>query len=243
MTTSPSSPTGARGRVLILQHMATDGAAYLATWLERHGIGFDRFDTAAGQDFPAHLGDWSALAVLGGEMSANDPLPSLRRAESLIREGMAKGRPVIGHCLGGQLMATALGGAVGASPQAEIGWHAIERDDHEVARDWLGDEPAPVVFQWHGEAFTLPAGARRLATNAACPNQAFAIGPHIGMQFHVEVDADKLARWFHATRDQAGPRAVARALDAEPEQAAALLASQQALADRIYARWWSAVPR
>jgi GMP synthase-like glutamine amidotransferase len=229
--------------VLILQHMATDGPAYLATWLECQGIAFDVFDTSAGHDFPASLGGWSALAVLGGEMSANDPLPSLRRAEALIREGVAGGRPVLGHCLGGQLMSTALGGRVGASPQSELGWHAISRLDGDEARAWLGDDAAPIVFQWHGEAFTLPAGAHLLATNDACPNQAFAIGPHIGMQFHVEVDAEKLACWLDNAKHQPGPQAVARALDADPALAAARLAAQQAIADRIYARWWSAAPR
>ena len=222
--------------------MATDGPAYLATWLRRGGIAFDCFDTAAGQDFPERMGDWSALAVLGGEMSVNDPLPSLRRAEALIREAMASDRPVIGHCLGGQLMASALGGRVGASPRAELGWHDIRVDDAPAAGEWFGDALAPTVFQWHGEGFTLPEGAVRLATNDACPNQAFAIGPHLGMQFHVEVDAEKLAAWFGVSTDPVA-REVSQALARDPARAAALLSAQQRLADRLYARWWSAAPR
>lgn len=227
-------------RVLVLQHMATDGPAYLATWLRTRGIAFDVLDAAAGQDFPERLdGRWSALAVLGGEMSVNDPLPSLRRAEALIREADATGVPVIGHCLGGQLLASALGGRVVASPRSELGWRDIEVADVPLARGWLGDAPRATVFQWHGEAFTLPRGAVHLAGNEACPHQAFAIGPHLGMQFHVEVDAEKLASWFGISQDPQARRECA-ALAADPARAEALLAAQQRLADRIYARWWGA---
>jgi GMP synthase-like glutamine amidotransferase len=236
---SPAPVSGARhGRVLVLQHLGTDGPAYLATWMHAHGVPFDVVDASAGQPFPDRLDGAVALAVLGGEMSANDPLPSLRQAEVLIREAVDRSRPVIGHCLGGQLLSRALGGVVGASPRPEIGWHAVSIDDDPVARDWFGEAPAAEVFQWHDEAFTLPAGARRLATNAACPNQAFAIGPHLGMQFHVEVDAAKLGAWFEASSDPLAQGA-ARSITADPGGAARCLAVQQALADRIYARWWA----
>jgi GMP synthase-like glutamine amidotransferase len=133
--------------------------------------------------------------VLGGEMSANDPLPSLRQAEDLIRQAMAAGKPVIGHCLGGQLMARALGARVGDSPAPEVGWQALDIVDSDLARAWFGQRRRATVFQWHFEAFELPPGATLLAASAACPHQAFAIGPHLGMQFHIEVDAEKVLHW------------------------------------------------
>ena len=95
--------------VLILQHLSGDGPGYLGAWLARQGVAFEVRNTEAGDDYPARIDGYAGLAVLGGAMSANDDLPSLRRAEDLIRQAMQQDRPVIGHCLGGQLMARALG--------------------------------------------------------------------------------------------------------------------------------------
>lgn len=227
--------------VLVLQHMASDGPAYLATWLRAQGLRFDVFNSAAGQAFPASMQDYSALAVLGGEMSVNDPLPSLRRAEDLIRQAMALDRPVIGHCLGGQLMATALGARVIDSTAPEIGWQRLEVLEGDEARGWFGDVVAPTVFQWHFEAFELPRGAVPLARSDACPHQAFALGRHLAMQFHVEVDADKLALWS-ASRDDTFLSLQTRCPTVQSgramrAQAAEALVAQQRLAARLYARW------
>lgn len=230
--------------VLVLQHMAGDGPAYLATWLHEHGLPFQVSDSSAGQATPARIDDWSALAVLGGEMSANDPLPALRRAEALIVAAMQAGVPVIGHCLGGQLMARALGAAVSASPAPEIGWQPLRVEPHAEARRWFGDLDETVVYQWHHEAFALPPGATRLASSAACPQQAFALGPHLGLQFHVEVDADKLAAWSAST----DPSYLSLQRDCPTVQSGAAmraeaahrLAVQQRLAARFYTRWIAA---
>lgn len=229
--------------VLILQHLNTDGPAYLATWLRRQGVAFEVRNTGAGQAYPETIDGFGALAILGGEMSANDDLPSLRRAERLFLHALKQGVPTLGHCLGGQLMARALGAAVTASPAPEIGWQAWSVDAHPEACAWLGKAPPARVYHWHHEAFGLPAGALRLATSAACPNQAFCIGPHLAMQFHVESDADKIAFWGR----EAGDDYLAEHAAAHPgtvQSAAAMnapeaLAAQQALADHIYARWLS----
>lgn len=220
--------------VLILQHLHMDGPAYLGTWLRREGLPVDVRCTESGDEFPADLSAYRALAILGGTMSANDPLPSLRRAEDLIRQGVAHGIPVIGHCLGGQLMSRALGGSVGRSPSPEVGWRPIQCT--AAGQSWFGASEL-TVMQWHAEAFSLPAGAELLAGNAACPHQAFALGPHLAMQFHVEVDEDKLAIWTpEAQADPAHPDTVQ---DAPTLSAGTLrhLARQQSLADRLYRRW------
>lgn len=231
--------------VLVLQHMESDGPGYLATWLRAQGQGFEVFNSAAGQAFPSAMDGYGALAVLGGEMSVNDELPSLRRAEALIRESMARDLPVIGHCLGGQLMATALGARVGDSPSPEIGWQRATVHDHAEARAWFGDDDEVTVFHWHFEAFELPRGAVPLAASQACPYQAFAIGPHLAMQFHVEVDSEKLDVWS-ASQDaeflaltQSCPTVQSGA--AMRAQAQRCLARQQALAARLYARWLAAM--
>jgi len=228
--------------VLVLQHLSGDGPAYLGHWLRREGIANEVRNTEAGDAFPDAIDGYRALAILGGEMSANDPLPSLRQAERLVLQAIERGRPVIGHCLGGQLMARALGSRIVDSPAPEVGWQTIEVADSGAARSWFGDAGPRVVFQWHYEAFELPAGATRLASSVACPNQAFAIGPHLAMQFHVEVDAQKLGRW---AREQGARFANALAAHRDTVQdgagmrqdVAVHLAAHQALADRLYRRW------
>ena len=228
--------------VLILQHLSADGPAYLGTWLARHGVPFELRNSEAGDAFPDHLGDHSALAILGGEMSANDPLPSLRQAERLILQAMDQGKPVIGHCLGGQLMARALGMKVGESPAPEVGWQPMTVADTPAGRDWFGASGTQVVYQWHYEAFELPPGAERLAGCRACPNQAFAIGPHLGLQFHLEIDDEKLARWAgdQGARylDAQAAHPTVQAGPAMRADAARYMGAHQALADRVYERWW-----
>ena len=231
--------------VLILQHLSTDGPAYLATWLAARGLPMDVRNTQAGQAYPPSVAGHGALAILGGEMSANDPLPSLRQAEALIREAMALGIPVLGHCLGGQLMARALGATVRDSPAPEIGWQPMELTDTPEARRWFGDGPGHQVMHWHYESFDLPPGAHWLARSDACPHQAFAIGPHLAMQFHIEVDADKVLRWAEA----GDPKwADARARHPSVQDRDALVAgiptwieAHQRLADRVYETWLSAL--
>lgn len=233
--------------LLILQHLSADGPAYFGTWLQRQGVHFDVRNSEAGDAFPADLAAYSGLAVLGGEMSANDPLPSLRQAERLIREAVANGKPVIGHCLGGQLMARALGARVVDSPAPEVGWHSIERVDREAARRWFGPDRFARVFQWHYESFELPPEAELLAHSAACPRQAYAIGPHLAMQFHIEVDAAKVRHWSQedSPRWQAAVRQHATVQDGATLRAglAVELAAHQRLADRLYGVWLEGVSR
>jgi GMP synthase (glutamine-hydrolysing) len=235
-----------RPTVLVLQHLSTDGPAYLATWLQRVGIDADVRNTGAGEPYPDDLTGYAGLAILGGEMSANDPLPSLRQAERLVLQAMDRGVPVIGHCLGGQLMARALRAQVVDSPAPEVGWQPIDIVAGPAAEAWFGPERRPVVFQWHYEAFELPPGAERLAGSAACPNQAFAIGPHLGMQFHIEVDAEKVGRWSQeqsARYRQASDGHAASVQDGDAIRRGVVrhLPAHHALADRVYRRWASAL--
>ncbi len=227
--------------VLILQHLSADGPAYLGTWLARQGLAFEVRNTGAGDSFPRTLAGYGALVILGGEMSANDPLPSLRQAEDLFRQALQEGLPTLGHCLGGQLMARALGAAVGRLPAPEIGWQPLTVMNEACAQDWFGSSGEHCVFQWHCDSFALPVGARLLASSAACAHQAFSIGPHLAMQFHVELDDDKLQRW---SREAGAGHALAAAQHNSVQTgaemrygAAARLQAQQALADRIYGRW------
>ena len=145
--------------VLILQFMADDAPAYLGTWLRRQGIDADVRLAAGGPAFPDRVDGYRALALLGGSMSVNDSFGYLRTAERLIDQAMARNVPVLGHCLGGQLMARTLGAKVSASPSPEIGWQRIECAEVVERTQWFGPEPMQHVFHWHYEAFDLPAGA------------------------------------------------------------------------------------
>ena len=231
--------------VLILQHQTPERAAYLKTWLDQHNIPYETRNANAGEEFPPSIEPYSALAVMGGGMSANDPLLSNRQAEILILQAMRLDRPVIGHCLGGQLMTRALGGTIGASPQPEIGWQPIEYDDNPLVKHWFGTNPTPTVIQWHYEAFTIPEGAVRLATSAACPNQAWALGNNLAMQFHIEMDDAKAREWAN---DEDTKWADARAQYNTVQDSTAILEGiesnlmqHQATADHIYSTWLKTV--
>ena len=236
--------------VLILQHQLPENAAYLTTWLERNRILYQVVNAGAGELFPASIEPYSALAVMGGGMSANDPLPSNRQAEILILQAMYRDLPVVGHCLGGQLMARALGGVVTDSPQPEIGWQPIEYEDNELAQEWFGTDPTNSVIHWHYESFSIPTGAVRVATSLACPNQAFAIGPHLAMQFHIEINETKINTWVN---DDDPKWTQARAQYNSVQDKITMLNGipfhldkHQATADQIYQKWletteWSVV--
>jgi GMP synthase-like glutamine amidotransferase len=227
--------------VLILQFMNDDAPAYLGTWLRRHHVDAAVCLAEGGPAFPSSIDGYSALALLGGSMSVNDDHAYLRVAERLIGQAMERGVPVLGHCLGGQLMARTLGAKVVASPAPEIGWQRIACEDVSQRRDWFGPDAAHHVFHWHYEAFDLPAGAVSLASSPACLHQAFAIGPHLALQFHVEVDAAKVRLWL-SQGEPAYLEAQRRHDSVHGEQRVRddtlrHLAAQQRLADRIYQRW------
>lgn len=237
----PHSPPPAE--VLVLQHTLEDPPGYLGQWLDARGIPWQVLCAEAGEAYPASVRGYRALAVLGGEWSANDDRPSLRQAEALIREADALGVPVIGHCLGGQLMARAWGGRVARLPQPEVGWLPMRRRDSAMARHWLGENAQATVYQWHYDSFvTLPPGAQLLASSAACAHQAFAIGPHLAMQFHIEITPDKINEWL-AHPGAVYPDAVRRYPDSVQDPARMRAATRhhqagsEALADHIYQAW------
>jgi len=230
-------------QVLVLQHTLEDSPGFLGQWLDRSGVRWEVYCAEARQAYPASVAGYQGLAILGGEWGANDDRPSLRHAESLILEADALGIPVVGHCLGGQLMARAFGGRVTRLAQPEVGWLPLRLLDLPAARQWFGATSEAMVYQWHYDSFTeLPPGAQVLASSGACAHQAFAIGPHLAMQFHIEITPQKVETWL-GDPGEVYPAAVRNAVptvespEAMRQSTARHQAGSEALADHIYRSW------
>lgn len=226
--------------VLILENQIPENIAYLGTWLKRNNIPYELFNAQRDKEFPSSMEPYSALAIMGGEMSANDPLLTNRQAEILILQAMYRDKPVIGHCLGGQLMAKALGAKIRTSPMPEIGWQKLNYIEES---SWFGSEPTEKVIHWHFESFDIPAGARLLASSDACPNQAFSIDKHLAMQFHIEIDLNTINYWVSG-RDRKWKQASEQysSVQKKKELISEIkkhLDSHQRTANQIYKTWLS----
>lgn len=227
--------------VLIFRHSATEGPGYLAEFLERHAIPWQLVRIDAGDAVPESVNGCSGIGLMGGPMSVNDDLPWIARELALIRQAVGANVPVIGHCLGGQLLARALGGEVTRNPLKEIGWGKVSSTGTDAARVWLGDLRDPeTVFHWHGETFSIPAGAERILESTHCANQAFVYGNrHLAMQCHVEMTPELIAAWCDNGADEiAASRGPAVQTAAEMQTDMENLTRRlHQLADRIYSRW------
>jgi GMP synthase-like glutamine amidotransferase len=228
--------------VAVFRHALTEGPGYFAVFLDSHGIPWHLVKLDEGAAVPDSAGDFSGLAFMGGPMSANDDLPWVAPVLSLIRDAVDRGVPVIGHCLGGQLLAKALGGTVTRNPVKEIGWNRVEVEDCALAREWLGsDVHAFTTFQWHGETFAIPPGGQRILRGEHCANQAYVVGGlHLGMQCHVEMTPELIRTWCETgAREIAESRAspavqpVATIEGEAPERLPVLTDTAQ----RLYTRW------
>jgi GMP synthase-like glutamine amidotransferase len=226
--------------VAIFRTSPSEGPGYFATYLERRSFASELVALDAGQGVPPDPRRFSGLAFMGGPMSVNDDLPWIAPALELIRDAVRKDVPVLGHCLGGQLMSKAFGGTVGPNPVKEIGWGEVRVADNAVAREWLGDVRDFLSFHWPGETFSIPPGATRLMESAHCANQGFAIGIHLGMQCHVEMTRELIRTWLTGGAEEmklgAKSPGVQRAADIERDMESRLEALQ-AVANRLYDRW------
>jgi GMP synthase-like glutamine amidotransferase len=178
----------------ILQHVPFEDIGSMASWLEAHQAeaGYTRF--FSNDELPG-LDGLDLVVILGGPMSANDEavLPWIRREKEFIRNAVRNDIPMVGICLGAQLIASALGARVYRNTQTEIGWFPIEATPR--TENSFSFPKQCRVFHWHGETFDLPSGSVHLARSRGCENQAFQIGRHvIGLQFHLETTPESIRR-------------------------------------------------
>lgn len=181
--------------VVIFRHALTEGAGYLSSFLHQHGIPTELVKIDQQDPMPTSAQEFAGLVFMGGPMSVNDELPWIPKALALIQEAVAHDIPVLGHCLGGQLISKALGAEVTLNPVKEIGWGRVNVSKGDTAEKWFGDATAFDCFHWHGETFSLPNGAEHMLASSHCANQAYAIGPHLALQCHIEMTASMVQKW------------------------------------------------
>ncbi len=230
-------------RILVFQHVAHEILGTLNPLLK--GAGFRIRYVNFGRDPAAEprIEGYEGLIVLGGPMNVDqvDRFPHLRTETERIQDALDRDIPVLGICLGAQLIARALGAEVGPAHRKEIGWY-----DVSVSEPGRGDPllshfaPTERIFQWHGDTFDIPRGAQHLASSEFCPNQAFRYGDKVyGLQFHLEVDGPLIDRWLELPAHRAEMRAAAGVADAETirNETAARIDQARDLADRTFGRW------
>jgi GMP synthase (glutamine-hydrolysing) len=190
-------------QVLVFQHVPHEHLGHFAPALKREGVEFHylrSFENDLANRGLADLGDPDALIFLGGPMSANDEAEHafIRPELNLIEEALERNKPLLGICLGAQLIAKALGARVYAGMEKEIGWYDLELTEMGQRDPLFAGWPRALkMFQWHGETFELPRGAQHLARSARYRHQAFRFGEGAyGLQFHPEITLSMIEEWL-----------------------------------------------
>lgn len=232
-----------RPRVLVFQHVPFEPLGTLDPLLKEHGFRIRYVNFGRDPSVRPVLAGYDALVVLGGPMGVDDTeeYPNLGTEIELIGEAVAAGMPVLGICLGAQLLARALGASVTRNGAHEIGWHRVALTPEGSADPVLSPLAGnPWLFHWHGDRFALPDGATHLASSELCDNQAFRFGENaLGLQFHLEVDRALIERWLTVPVN----RSLLETLTGEVDPAeirrrtSARIGGLQALSHDVFGRW------
>ncbi|HET7809942.1 MAG TPA: gamma-glutamyl-gamma-aminobutyrate hydrolase family protein [Steroidobacteraceae bacterium] len=202
-------------KLLVFQHSAREPLGILDPMLRQHGFRIRYLNFSRQPDLQPDVSRYDGLVVLGGAMNVDqsDRYPHLTAEIGAIQEALKRDIPILGICLGAQLLAAALGANVRPHSVREIGWYRLHPTSHaqsdRLCRHFDGSQH---VFQWHAYTFDLPPGAVHLASTATCPNQAFRYGDKAyGLQFHPEADHELIQRWLHvpeyrAEAEASGPQ-------------------------------------
>jgi GMP synthase-like glutamine amidotransferase len=231
--------------LLVLQHIACEPPAAFEDELRSRGLDVFRVELDEGEPLPDWR-DFPAIVVMGGPMGAYEEAehPWLAAEKRLLREAVEADVPVWGVCLGAQVLASALGARVYRGERPEVGLLPVELTAAAAEDPVFAAAPTTVpTLQWHGDTFDLPAGATRLATSPAYPNQAFRVGRSYALQFHLEVTPQLAREWgkvpayAESLEATLGPGALERLIAGVEENAKATLP----LARSLFGRWLEAV--
>ena len=230
-------------RILVFQHSDDSPLGIMAPLLEEAGVAVELIHGEHGCAIPADAGDAAGMIMLGGVMSANDDerCPHFPELLQLIRDFTAASRPVLGVCLGGQLIARALGGRVHEQTKSEYGFTALHCRDGAERDPLLHGIAMPAhVMQWHNDCFEPPDHATPLLESTHCPGQAFRAGERSwGFQCHFEVDETIVTRWAGLRAEMMGDPDVVPATAAAAERH---LGEAMAFGRTVTARWLSLLP-
>lgn len=175
-------------RIRIFTHCVCEPPGYIQTLIERLQYPYEQVCLFDGDQVPTDLDDVAALVSMGGPGDVNQPSDWMQQEISLIREADASGIPVLGICLGGQLVSKALGGRVWEADGLEVGWHDVQLLPEATSHPWFEGLPERFpVFQWHAHSFAPPAGVQSLATSECTQCQAYVHGKSLALQFHLEM--------------------------------------------------------
>lgn len=188
--------------VIIFRFLAHEGPGYLGDFLDAQNIPWQLIKVDEGAPLPSSILACSGMVLMGGPMSVNDDLPWIAPILALIREAKDNDIPLLGHCLGGQLMSKALGAKVTKNPIKEIGWGEVSVGKNDAAKNWFGNIETFNAFHWHGETFSLPQGAIHLLASPYCQNQAWSIDKHLAFQTHIEMTAEMVTKWCEEGADE-----------------------------------------
>jgi GMP synthase-like glutamine amidotransferase len=224
----------------VFRFSPTEGPGRFGTWLDAQELPWRLIAIDRGDPVPRSATEFSGIGMMGGPMSVYDSLPWVDPMNVLLRDAIAHDVPVLGHCLGGQLLAQALGARVARTKTPEIGWLDVDVTDSHALGPWFGGRARFTPFQWHYDVFELPTGATRVLTNVYNPNQAYTIADrHIGFQCHIEMTRELVDTWCRTGESELPPTSTGplQSRDDIVRDVELRLAELGKVADGIYVRW------
>jgi GMP synthase (glutamine-hydrolysing) len=231
-------------KIYVLQHHPVENLGSIADALEGAALAWQYVRVHEGQPVPTEMKGAGGLIVMGGPMGVyqTERYPFLRDEMALIEDAIKHERPVLGVCLGAQIVAAALGAKVDRNPSGkEIGWHPIRLEEAASDDRLMRGLPETLTpFHWHGDIFELPSGAVSLASSDKTPCQAFRYGDKTyGFQFHFEVTTSSVRAMADAfAKDLQRQQIIAEEMIADSDQHVARL---EQIADTVFSRWASPI--
>ena len=227
---------------LIVQNESIVGPGLIQSAMETAGWELDiRVMDKPGSVLPDTLNPYRALVILGGSMSANDEgvYPHLKKVCGLLQEAYEKDLPTLGSCLGGQLMAKALGASVMRNPVKEIGWFKLRLSADGLKSRLFGGIPEEfLVFHWHKDTFALPPCSTLLASTPSCAHQACSLGSNsYALQFHLEITPEIIKKWIHAWSDELQEENGFGAVENVIQKTGSIWSTYRQLANQILKNW------